>query len=284
MLTRRALTQYLATAGLALSVTPGWARLPYSLHYQDWANARPGFSSQRLELSVLRASDNLPLPMFVAPGSREVYLAADQDAAYVLHVRNLTPRRLLVVPSVDGVNALTGQTASVQQSGYVLEPHSTVRIEGWRKSLQEVARFVFSAPSQAYATQTGRPANLGVIGFAVFEELPPPPPMAPAPFLRGSTMSLESAEVDSPAGASSARSAQKSAPSMGTGHGSRETSVAVRTTFERASSRPAEVVTVRYEGLSRLVAAGIAIPREVQTRSAFPADEGFVPDPPGRLR
>lgn len=289
MLARRALTQHLLMAGLALAVTPGWARLPYSLHYQDWANAQPVLTAQRVELSVLRAADRLALPIFTRPGSREAYLAADQDEAYIVQIRNLTSRRLLVVPSVDGVNALTGETASVRQSGYVLEPYAVVPIEGWRKSLQEVARFVFSVPQEAYAAQTGRSSNLGVIGLAVFEELPaPPPPIpAPAPFLRGSVMDAESASLAGAPGIGAspqARSVQKASPSLGTGHGSREQSVAVRTTFERASSRPAEVVTLRYEGMSRLVATGIAVPREAPSRSAFPADEGFVPDPPRRWR
>ena len=47
--------------------------------------------------------------------------------------------------SVDGVNAVTGQTASPSQGGYVLEPWETAEIAGWRKSLDDIAQFVFTA-------------------------------------------------------------------------------------------------------------------------------------------
>ena len=38
--------------------------------------------------------------------------------------------------SVDGVNVVSGETASPSQSGYVLDPYESVEISGWRKSLR----------------------------------------------------------------------------------------------------------------------------------------------------
>jgi hypothetical protein len=50
------------------------------------------------------------------------------------------------VPSVDGVNAITGETASPEQSGYVLEPYGFVEIAGWRKSLANTAGVLLHEP------------------------------------------------------------------------------------------------------------------------------------------
>ena len=89
---------------------------------------------------------------------------------YSVRMTNRTGGRVLTVLSVDGVNAITGQTASPNQSGYVLSPWESAEIAGWRKSDNEIAQFNFTALPDSYASRTGRPANVGVIGVAVFTE------------------------------------------------------------------------------------------------------------------
>ena len=84
---------------------------------------------------------------------------------------------MLAVVSVDGVNVVSGKTASIDQGGYVLNPYQTVDITGWRKSYSSVAALVFSSPYDSYAARTGRPGNVGVIGVAVFRELRRPTPV-----------------------------------------------------------------------------------------------------------
>ena len=78
--------------------------------------------------------------------------------------------RVLVVLSVDGVNAISGETAAASQTGYVLAPCQSAEITGWRKSMTEAAAFYFTALPDSYAARTGRPDNAGVIGVAVFRE------------------------------------------------------------------------------------------------------------------
>jgi len=103
-------------------------------------------------------------------------------------------RRLLAVVSVDGVNVVTGESASPDQSGYVLDPGDYVNIQGWRKDLDRTAAFYFSDPADSYAARTGRPNDLGVIGVALFRERE----VEPAPVVRRrrwrSTASAESAD------------------------------------------------------------------------------------------
>jgi hypothetical protein len=85
------------------------------------------------------------------------------------------------VVSVDGVNVLSGETATTQQSGYVVTRREKLAIRGWRKSMGEIAAFYFTSLGDSYAARTGRPDNVGVIGVALYRRKAayvPPIPMA----------------------------------------------------------------------------------------------------------
>ena len=109
----------------------------------------------------------------VYSGGGKFYVAGTPGHRYALELDNRTPGRLLAVVSVDGVNAVTGQTAGPLQSGYVLDAWEHAEVKGWRKSLSESAEFVFTSVPKSYAARTGRPQNVGVIGIAVFREQAP---------------------------------------------------------------------------------------------------------------
>ncbi len=100
------------------------------------------------------------------------YVEGEPGNEYAVRIRNCSDQRLLAVLSVDGVNAVTGETASPEQSGYVIEPGGYVTVQGWRKDLNRTAAFYFSDPGDSYAARTGRPRDLGVIGVALFRERP----------------------------------------------------------------------------------------------------------------
>ncbi len=101
------------------------------------------------------------------------YVVGQPGHEYAVRIRNCSGQRVLAVVSVDGVNVVTGETATPDQSGYVIEPYGYVTIEGWRKDLERTAAFYFSDPGDAYASRTGRPDDLGVIGVALFREREP---------------------------------------------------------------------------------------------------------------
>ena len=100
----------------------------------------------------------------------EWWVAGRPGARYAVTLINRSGQRALGVLSIDGVNAITGDTASWSQSGYVLSPYEHNQIAGWRKSTERIAAFEFTALPDSYAAQTGRPANVGVIGVAIFNE------------------------------------------------------------------------------------------------------------------
>jgi hypothetical protein len=222
---------------------------------------------------------------------------------YSVRLTNTTGERVLVVLSVDGVNAISGETAAAAQTGYVLGPWQSTEIAGWRKSWQDIAQFYFTDLPDSYAARTGRPDNVGVIGVAVFRERAQPQPYyEPAPIAREEERddryrgSLGRADKAAPAAPqASRRSAEAAADSaygngaaqsIGTGHGAREWSPVSRTDFVRASRTPAQVMQLRYDDIDNLMAMGVMPqPNRYDTYrrgqpQAFP--NGFAADPPGR--
>ena len=96
------------------------------------------------------------------------WIAGRPGARYAVSIQNRQAGRVLGVVSVDGVNVISGETAALHQTGYVLQPRQAYRITGWRKSDHEVASFHFAAAPASYAERTGRPDHLGVIGVRHF--------------------------------------------------------------------------------------------------------------------
>jgi hypothetical protein len=220
-----------------------------------------------------RASGEI-LPVYRHDGER--YVVGEPGREYEIRLMNRGYGRVLAVTSVDGVNVITGKTASPSQGGYVLDSWGLVDVDGWRKSLDEVAAFYFTALPDSYAARTGRPDDVGVIGVALFRE-------RVALNLRREDRAWPDTAASAPS-AEASRDAAKSAPEderLGTGHGRRLDSGAVYTSFDRASSTPDEVVRIYYDSRRNLAARGI-LPRPYdryarQQPDPFPA--GFVPDP-----
>jgi len=104
--------------------------------------------------------------------SGNVFVEGKQGSNFELELTNLTGRQLLVHPTVDGLSAMTGKEASKNDSsnGYVLPPHSTMRVPGWRLDNDAVAKFYFAGAGQSYAEKQGGGADKGVIAAAIWEE------------------------------------------------------------------------------------------------------------------
>lgn len=262
------------------------------------------------DVTIVDRDTGATLPVHYARG--EYWVAGRPGARYAISVRNRLGERVLAVPSVDGVNVLSGETAAWDQRGYVFSPHERYQITGWRKSDSQVAAFEFSHIANSYAARTGRPAHVGVIGVALFREQLPVPQPAPAitpepysqrrdnglglgrlreePASPAAPAAAAPAEAESSARSQSADSVAKAAPmpsaKLGTAHGQRETSVVTHTSFTRLQEQPNEIISIRYDSRENLIASGvirepIARPYMPPVSRAFPQSDNlsYVPDP-----
>lgn len=109
-----------------------------------------------------------PLPAADVGGTR--WAIGQPGQRYMIAVENRSPERWEVVSSVDGLDVIDGEPAALHKRGYVIDPWSTITIEGWRTSESGVAAFRFSALEDSYAGRTGRASNVGVVGVAFFRE------------------------------------------------------------------------------------------------------------------
>ena len=243
------------------------------------------------DIRLFDRAEGRTLPVYWHDG--KAYVVGKPGNEYQIMLGNRGDADVLAVVSVDGVNVVTGQTASPDQNGYVLNRWESVDIKGWRKSLSGTAAFYFTSLPDSYAARTGRPDNVGVVGVALFrrkgqeqreqEGYHAPPLGSQAEPKTADSAAAPAAPLagDSAAHAGSAQSApQRREKSLGTGHGRNETSYAEYTTFERASNTPEEVITIYYDSYRNLLARGVISRPLGRDPQPFPAS--FVPDPPRR--
>jgi hypothetical protein len=254
------------------------------------------------------------LPTYRCRG--EFWVAGRPGARYSILVQNYRGQRLLAVTAVDGINVISGDTGAWGQSGYVLGAGESYEIAGWRKSDAEIAAFNFTSAGRSYAERTGRPANIGVIGVALFLERTARVPQYEAFDRRSDESSRDRGEgaaraapqspvaaslsSSSPSPSPSSSSAPPSAPKLaelqaytnaapaeklGTGHGAREASYVQNTQFDRLSSTPNEIIKIRYDSFENLVAMGVVPSRPAWRAGPNPFPDSispkYVPDPPG---
>jgi hypothetical protein len=224
----------------------------------------------------------------------EHWVAGRPAARYTINIRNQQGQRLLAVTSVDGINIITGETARMDQRGYVFDPYVGYDIAGWRKNSDQIAAFEFTSIPRSYAAHTGRAGNVGVIGVALFRERIPvtyaepvydrPVPVSPeAQSSAGSAAKSSAATSEADAAQGSMRERSARAPSLGTGHGGREWSSVTHVDFEREQLSPNEVIRIRYDSYDNLLAMGV-IRRSAPPKrwpQPFPDEPqlGYVPDP-----
>lgn len=267
------------------------------------------------DVTVYDRVENRTLPIHYQNG--RYYVVGKPGNEYQVRIANRGQGEILSVISVDGVNAVSGETANWSQTGYVLGGYQAFDVRGWRKSMDRIAVFFFTEHQNSYAARTGRPHNVGVIGVAVFrKKYEPPvridPPPRPWPRPRHDSPFPQSSERDSsgaadtmargaapgaPATAAPAQESESRAQSrdnisggvtrvpqrsgpLGTGHGRSEESQVTYTNFERATSAPAEIITLHYDTYENLLAQGVITKPPVYARPApspFPGQ--FVADP-----
>ncbi|HEY0250873.1 MAG TPA: hypothetical protein VGC41_05070 [Kofleriaceae bacterium] len=133
---------------IAIDVAPVKVRAPY-------------------DVQIIR-EDGETLPTYAARD--RFYVQGFTGQRYTIRITNPTDHRVEAVVSVDGLDAVDGETGDLHKRGYIVAPYGTVNVEGFRTSLNDVATFRFSSVDGSYAGQKGKARNVGVIAVALFEE------------------------------------------------------------------------------------------------------------------
>ena len=177
------------------------------LHYNDRSGALrmlPGGAWGRSELTA--AGGALRLSMVDASGrpfpalrqGERVVSMGDPGERYSLLIENRSPERFEVVATVDGLDVLDGEGGDPDKRGYLIGAYSSVVIDGFRRSDAEVAAFRLGDVARSYAASKGMARNVGVIGFALFDERKPaafyPVPRYREPWHTDDTYQRRSAE------------------------------------------------------------------------------------------
>lgn len=280
----RILVAALSTVAVTLGAMAAIAQAPH------WRRPPPPPVERTAAFSVsLEDEQGSPLETYRHRGT--TWVLGEEGERYVIVVRNPTGNRVEAVISVDGRDAISGRVADFRNNrGYVLPPFGSVRVEGFRQSLDHVATFRFTDPGNSYSSRMGTPQNVGIIGVAFFPERVQPVAI-PVPEDRERRKIYRprpSAPSKKPsAGAAPSTRAEQSDSNIGTEYGETRGSRVTQTHFERQSNTPVRVITLRYDDASGLEARGIQLfsrpsPRPIPrplSPEAFP-DSRFAPPPP----
>jgi len=249
-----------------------------------------------------------------------VYIEGRKGSEFTILVRNRTGSRVLAVITVDGLSIMDGKPGSIEGTGYVLDPFETLKIPGWRLNNDDVAKFVFGKKGKSYASKKGTPADVGVIGCAIFEEEGPTisitswPGVTVVPCsydvnVRGtgsppashvyytsttSDVTCDCATINNVTTSSCTIPSQSKVEektagevqpvqNLGTEFGERARCASTEVTFDRKSS-PAETFVVHYDDRAGLKARGIDLDRKVRVANPFPKDEQKGCEPPAGWR
>jgi hypothetical protein len=239
----------------------------------------PALPSVVQGFAVTLESSGGALPTYTWRGG--TFVEGRMGEAYAVRVTNPTPERVEVVVTVDGRDVVSGDEGDYErQRGYIVEPWGHLRIDGFRKSLSEVAQFRFTSPGDSYSSRRGTPQHVGVVGVAVFRERPRPI-AAPAP-IQPYYEHPEGARAESKA----ADDATAQRGRLGTQYGEQRYAPVTEVTFERRdASSPDALLALYYDDRDGLVSRGVLPPPYTQQPTAiapqpFPRNDRFAPPPP----
>jgi hypothetical protein len=262
------------------------------------------FQNYSVEIQAVQAAEGTPegavehwapLKTFRHQG-RTLIIGAPKNK-YRVVVRNNTWYRIEAVISVDGMDVVDGSQASLNNRGYIIAPHGTLEVTGFRVSDEKVAQFEFGAVEEAYATKKGDKTNIGVIGVAIFTEKPALPtvyvtPVNPfaKPLMRWTninytkstgqpasisyTSSTDVGEAVYGCLLSASTSSTTALDNLGTVFGSEISSPVSHTQFERESRAPDEIFRFYYNSRPAFEAMGIPVPvmTDQQVKDRLSAD------------
>ena len=113
------------------------------------------------------------------------FVEGRKGSEYIIHAKNKSSSRVLVILSVDGLSIMDGKPASTSSHGYILGPWAVISIPGWSLDDQTVAKFKFGDKEKSYAAlgEAQDTSNSGTIGMLVYSEKTKQVPYTLQPYL-----------------------------------------------------------------------------------------------------
>ncbi|HVW30101.1 MAG TPA: hypothetical protein VHC69_32305 [Polyangiaceae bacterium] len=227
-------------------------------------------------------------------GERTTFVLGYLGERYNVRLTNHGDRRVEAVLTVDGRDAVSGDPGDfVRQRGYIVPPHGSIVVNGFRQSLERAAAFRFSRPGASYSSRMGTPENVGVIGVAFFAERPTrrvaTPTYIPRHFDEDASRPRASSASPAKRRASDSGDLEGGgSPSrLGTEYGESTYSPVSEVPFQRQNPvRPDALMSLRYDDADGLTARGFDVyPRESWSERAWDAPDAFprshfAPPPP----
>jgi hypothetical protein len=135
--------------------------------YVDWRDSVTAVGRGAVRVSLVDSGGS---PLRAADVEGRLIAVGSEGDRYVIRIENNSPQRLEAVATVDGLDVLDGSEGDVRKRGYVISPHHTLEIEGFRESSGSVRAFRFGKTDDSYASLRGKGRNVGVVGVAIFRE------------------------------------------------------------------------------------------------------------------
>jgi len=106
----------------------------------------------------------------------DTFIEGRSNSVFELKFQNYTGQRVLVIPSVDGLNTIDGEECGDKSKGYIVGRYGSLTIPGWTVDNKKAAKFQFKKQGGYNNNKTYTEAmdksteNQGLIGFLVFKE------------------------------------------------------------------------------------------------------------------
>ncbi|HMJ11060.1 MAG TPA: hypothetical protein VK524_06610 [Polyangiaceae bacterium] len=156
-----------AVASLFYNDAQGVHAMARRAGFSDLESSSASVGGGMLTVRLLDSNGN-PLAGF-SSGGRTHFVGVDGER-YIIQLQNHSRERIEAVATVDGLDVIDGRSGSFGKRGYLLQPFSSIEIDGFRRSTEEVAAFRFGSVRDSYAARKGSDRNVGVIGVAFFNE------------------------------------------------------------------------------------------------------------------
>jgi hypothetical protein len=253
-----------------------------------------------------------PVKEYLSKKDGKTYIEGRRGTDFTLRVCNTSSKRILVIPTIDGLSVMDGQKASYDSGGYIIDAYDNIIIPGWRLDDEKVAKFFFSDRKKSYAHKTGQGGNQGIIGVAIFNEkeptyikyvykdtrswqkqpkpvYPDPIPYPKSPIYGGCLRGQEGAvtiDCNCPqTGINVVSLSNFCSSSLGTGFGKEASHSVVTTTFDR-KALPKEIFEIYYDNREGLREKGVFenLAKKI-VPSAFPKEtKNYCKPPKGWVR